>query len=449
MFTRKVFLCGFMLALTLSAASIVGLAQFNAACRIKGKLLDLHETGVSGAVVLAKNSASGEVLKVSSTDDGTFILTPLLPGLYQLTITKEGFRSSTLDGIKVEAANPAPLEVTLEPEVVKTAKEEGRISLRPEVFIQGRFALSPVRSSEARSETNFQLMRLEVGWSGKLTKRLGMGFEVQVQHAVYGQPRGMLDDAFVEYEFSDHLKVSAGQFVKPFGFDVQQSSSVRESPERGMFAGYFFPGERDRGIMVSGDLNALSHHALKNVSYSFAVFRGNLFFEKAEAQPNFVARVRKVFERPHLAIGLSMQRGKQFLPEGLSGKSSKNIYGFDAQYAIHRLELRAELVAGNTPSNFFPATSATATAPRTNAQSAGGSLLAVYTLTRTVNIYARYDQFNSDPQAGGNVRAFNFGYVRQVGKYSRVGFDYQIKNRESFNDDAANRRLQITWGMKF
>jgi hypothetical protein len=276
-----------------------------------------------------------------------------------------------------------------------------------------------------------------------------MGFEVKVHNAVYGEPRGMLNDAFVEYEFSDHLKVRAGQFVKPFGFDVQQSTSARESPERGMFAGYFFPGERDRGIMVSGDLNAFSNHALKNVYYSFALFSGNLFLEKARSQPNFVAHVRKVLERPHLAIGISVQRGRQFLPEGLPGKSSKNIYGFDLQYAVRRVDLRAELVAGQTPSYFFQSTNGPSTAPRTAAHSAGGALLAVYRLTRTDNVYARFDQFNGDPRAGGNIRAFNFGYVRQVGKHSRVDFDYQFKNRQSFNDDAANRRLQITWGVKF
>jgi phosphate-selective porin len=64
----------------------------------------------------------------------------------------------------------------------------------------------------------------------------------------------LVNDAFVEYYLNDHTTIRAGQFVKPFGFDIQQSSSVRESPERAIFAGYFFPGQRDRGILLSGDL---------------------------------------------------------------------------------------------------------------------------------------------------------------------------------------------------
>ena len=52
------------------------------------------------------------------------------------------------------------------------------------------------------------------------------------------------------------MTIRAGQFVKPFGFEVQQPDAVRESPERAMFAGYVFPGERDRGVMLLGNVTA-------------------------------------------------------------------------------------------------------------------------------------------------------------------------------------------------
>ena len=115
------------------------------------------------------------------------------------------------------------------------------------------------------------------------------------------------------------------------------------------------------------------------------------------------------------------------------------------------MEIRAELAAGQTPSSLFqPANEASAAVtPRTSSQSAGGAVLATYRVTQADKVYVRYDQFNGDPRTNGNIRALNFGYVRQVGKHSRVDFDYQFKNRESFNDDAANQKLQITWGVKF
>jgi hypothetical protein len=58
-------------------------------------------------------------------------------------------------------------------------------------------------------------------------------------------------------------------------------------------------------------------------------------------------------------------------------------------------------------------------------------------------------QFNGDPAAGYNVRAFNFGYFRKLKEFSRLSFDNQFKNRPSFNDDAVNGRLNMSWAIEF
>ena len=53
------------------------------------------------------------------------------------------------------------------------------------------------------------------------------------------------------------------------------------------------------------------------------------------------------------------------------------------------------------------------------------------------------------PVTGENVRAFNLGYFRPIGEMSRLGFDYQFKNRPSFNDDAVYGRFQLSWNIEF
>ena len=70
-------------------------------------------------------------------------------------------------------------------------------------------------------------------------------------------------------------------------------------------------------------------------------------------------------------------------------------------------------------------------------------------LTGCDHVYVRYDQFNRDLVKGYNVRAFNFGYLRNLGEMTRIGFDYQFKNRPSFNDDALNGRLHVIWSIEF
>jgi hypothetical protein len=319
----------------------------------------------------------------------------------------------------------------------------------PEIFIQTRYSAAPIRDPASEFEPNISLTRIESRWAGRVSDRLGAGLEIQFHPAIDGSPEELVNDAFVEYYINDHATIRAGQFVKPFGFDVQQSSGVRESPERGIFAGYFFPGQRDRGVMIFGDLDFADSRALKNVHYFVGAFNGNRFFTDNNRQVNVVARVRKLFDRPRVAVGVSLQGGKQILPDGVSGDDDENLLGVDLQYAAGRLGLRAEFVAGNTPSTLLSITPDFAPAFRPGARSSGGNFFATYQITRKDNIYARYDQFNGDPVTGRNVRAFNFGYFRPIGEMSRLAFDYQFKNRPSFNDDAVNGRFQLTWNIEF
>jgi hypothetical protein len=116
---------------------------------------------------------------------------------------------------------------------------------------------------------------------------------------------------------------------------------------------------------------------------------------------------------------------------------------------IGRFGLRGEFVAGNTPSTLLGIEPEFADAFRPGAKSAGGALFATWRLTNRDHVYARYDQFNRDPVKGYNVRAFNFGYLRYLGEMTRIGVDYQFKNRPSFNDDALNGRFHINWSIEF
>jgi hypothetical protein len=316
---------------------------------------------------------------------------------------------------------------------------------RPEIFIQARYSAAPIRGGAGKFEPNISLTRIETRWSGKLNDHFGAGLEIQYHPAPAGSPEELVNDAFIEYYAADRLTIRTGQFVKPFGFHIQQSSALRESPERAMFAGYFFPGQRDRGAMVSG---VLGPHETA-FEFFIGAFNGNRFFNDTNRQVNYVARARKLFDRPRLALGVSAQLGKQPLPEGVRGSDDENVIGVDFQYAAGRFGFRGELVAGNMPSTLLSIKPQFAPAFRPGAHSSGGYLFGAIELTREDSVYARYDQFNGDPVTGANVRAFNFGYVRRTGESSRLGFDYQFKNRPSFNDDAVNGRFHITWGITF
>jgi hypothetical protein len=346
---------------------------------------------------------------------------------------------------QAEAARSGLAERIVDPEMGASEREE-TLRARPEIFIQSRYSALPISGSNGEFEPNISMTRIETRWSGKVSERIGAGLEIQFHPALDGSAEELVNDAFVEYYLNSHATLRVGQFIKPFGFDIQQSSAVRESPERGIFAGYFFPGQRDRGAMLSGDLNFTS---LKNVHYFIGAFNGNRFFTDNNRQMNYLLRVRKLFDRPKLAVGFSAQRGKQILPPGVSGNNDENLIGFDFQAVIGRFGLRGEFVAGDTPSTLLGIEPEFADASRPGAKSAGGALFATWRLTNRDHVYARYDQFNRDPVKGYNVRAFNFGYLRYLGEMTRIGFDYQFKNRPSFNDDAVNGRFHINWSIEF
>lgn len=326
-------------------------------------------------------------------------------------------------------------------------EHDSELNAKPEIFIQTRYSVAPVDGSGTAFNPNLRLSRIESRWAGKINERLGAGVEIQFQESVEGSPEKLVNDAFLEYYLTDHATIRVGQFIKPFGFDVQQSSVLRESPERPIFSGYWFPGERDRGVMLSGDLGFLPSPAFKDLQYFVGAFNGNRFFNDSNRQVNYVARIRKIFDEDKMAVGASVQLGKQLLPPGVSGNDNERIFGFDFQYAAGRFGLRGEALAGNMPSTpasidpeFFPGF-------HPGFHSSAGELLASYRLAGAQTVYARYNQFNGDPVTGMNIRAFNFGYFFPVGHLSRLSFDYQFKNHPSFEDDAVNGRFQITWGI--
>ena len=263
-----------------------------------------------------------------------------------------------------------------------------------------------------------------------------------------GAAEELVNDAYVEYYPSDIITVRAGQFVKPFGFDIQHSSSVRESPERGIFAGYFFPGQRDRGLMMAADLDGVARW-LNGTSIYAGIFNGNRFFNDNNSELNYNFRVRKVFDSLPFAVGASLQLGTQILPPGVSGNDDEDVYGIDLQYVVGRLGIRVEYMRGDTPSTLLSLEPEFTPSFSPGSKSWGAAAFFNYNLTANDDIYWRWDRFNNDPVTGQDIRAFSLGYLRNVGPNSRLGIDYQFKNDVTFNDDQLNNSLSITWNVLY
>ena len=56
-----------------------------------------------------------------------------------------------------------------------------------------------------------------------------------------------------------------------------------------------------------------------------------------------MARIRKISDKEKLAVGASIQLGKQLLPAGVSGNDDERVFGLDFQFSTGRRPSRRSL----------------------------------------------------------------------------------------------------------
>ena len=99
-----------LLFLILAAA---GFAQIGGKGAIEGTVVDPTGAVVSGAVVTAKNVGTGVATTRTTTSSGYFVLSPLDPGGYTVTVAATGFEGFIQEHITLDAIQTIGLQITL------------------------------------------------------------------------------------------------------------------------------------------------------------------------------------------------------------------------------------------------------------------------------------------------------------------------------------------------
>src|SRR6266571_9074518 len=102
----------FLLATIVLAPAL--LAQTASTGALSGTITDPSGASVSGAQVKATNEATGEVRTALSNFNGNYILTLLPPGLYELEISKQGFKLAHASHLRVDVTETATFNVRME-----------------------------------------------------------------------------------------------------------------------------------------------------------------------------------------------------------------------------------------------------------------------------------------------------------------------------------------------
>lgn len=107
---RKPFSAAAQLFLLVLLCTVPALAQNNKGA-IVGTVKDPNDALVAKAQVKVTSVKTGEVRTTDTTDEGTFIVTNLEPGPYNVTVEASGFQSVTIEAVQVETNARQPLDV--------------------------------------------------------------------------------------------------------------------------------------------------------------------------------------------------------------------------------------------------------------------------------------------------------------------------------------------------
>jgi hypothetical protein len=86
---------------------------------IAGSILDTTGAGIGGAAVTVKGVDTGSVYKTVSTPEGTYRISDIAIGRYDIAVEAPGFKISLQKGVPVQINTVAALNVTLQPGDVK------------------------------------------------------------------------------------------------------------------------------------------------------------------------------------------------------------------------------------------------------------------------------------------------------------------------------------------
>jgi hypothetical protein len=81
---------------------------------LRGRVVDAQNSVLPGVTVTAKNEGSGQFREVVSGPDGSFFMSALIPGSYELSAQLAGFRSFQRGGVRVEVGKTQSIDVQMQ-----------------------------------------------------------------------------------------------------------------------------------------------------------------------------------------------------------------------------------------------------------------------------------------------------------------------------------------------
>src|SRR5688500_12525718 len=99
---------GFSVFLAAGAAPAAAEVQ---AGRVVGRARGPQHAVVPRAAVTVTSSATGESVAVTTDGEGAYVVTPVSPGRYQVTVAADGFQTALVNGVEVPVGQAVRVDV--------------------------------------------------------------------------------------------------------------------------------------------------------------------------------------------------------------------------------------------------------------------------------------------------------------------------------------------------
>jgi hypothetical protein len=225
--------------------------------------------------------------------------------------------------------------------------------------------------------------------------------------------------------------LTAGQFNWPFGFEIMYSSSQREVPERSRVVRTLFPGERDRGLMLSG------RTPNERFNYRVAIVNGTGTVRSDDLNERKDVLGRVGYSFGPVDVGASIYRGSDLVATGTNAAGiefDKERQGIDFQWAtpVPGLGIRGEYITGKQA----PATGTNRSA---SFDVDGWYLYAIQSIGTRHQLAVRLDEYDSDTDTGNNaIRTINPSYIFHWDSHSKIMASYELIDTEGPSDPDDN-----------
>lgn len=304
----------------------------------------------------------------------------------------------------------------------------------------------------------------------------------------------ILKDAYIDVQepWLRTFGIRAGVFNRPFGLEIELSSSVRETPERAYIFPMLFPDERDFGAMFT--VQAPEDSPWRIVALQAGLFSGNGISRDNDSRKDFIGHLSfgDEFDDFSFRAGASYYRGGVRQGTGTvhtmtdggfrtdtdpanKGRYAKREYiGFDACIRFESdwgtTTLRGEYLFGTQPgtqtSGKSPDSAALPASDTYIRPVRGGYVLLAHDIEDTpFSLVAKYDVYDPNTKVSGNAlgtgetgvtdamrTAFGFGATWHIMKGLKLTAYYDIVRNETstaldgfasdLKDDMFTLRLQ-------